>query len=361
MGTWTHRDILRLSHSKPNSAVANFMLGKGVDSDAPTILHGFQRMQAVNSAGEAVVVLSEYKNLPWEAIPTQFLKDAEVWKTLFYNGQLNGQALVRNVTRLAKIDAFKDVKFAGDYAAKLADAEMIAKTKLHPINFLNAFGVYQNGQLVGGSGGYYGYASRQKTWNTNAKVAGALEAGFYASFKNVNPSNKRQLLAIDTSGSMTWHGPAGLVGLDCREAAAAMAMITVRTEPYVDVIGFGTNVQHADISASDNLATVQRKIDRLPATGTDLSLPVEYARKNKLDFDAFVDYTDNETWAGRIHPFQSLKKYRAERGIDARLAVVGFVSTPFTIADPNDRGSMDFVGFDSNGPAVMADFIAGRL
>jgi 60 kDa SS-A/Ro ribonucleoprotein len=31
--------------------------------------------------------------------------------------------------------------------------------------------------------------------------------------------------------------------------------------------------------------------------------------------------------------------------------------TPFTIADPNDAGMLDVVGFDSSAPAIMSDFI----
>jgi len=43
------------------------------------------------------------------------------------------------------------------------------------------------------------------------------------------------------------------------------------------------------------------------------------------------------------------------------LAVVGMAASPFTIADPTDKGMMDFVGFDSSAPRVLADFSAGRI
>ena len=43
-----------------------------------------------------------------------------------------------------------------------------------------------------------------------------------------------------------------------------------------------------------------------------------------LSVDAFVVYTDSETWAGRIHPVQALRQYRAQTGIAARLVVVGW-------------------------------------
>lgn len=36
-----------------------------------------------------------------------------------------------------------------------------------------------------------------------------------------------------------------------------------------------------------------------------------YAAKKNLEVDTFVIYTDSETWAGSVHPYQALKQYRA--------------------------------------------------
>ena len=43
-------------------------------------------------------------------------------------------------------------------------------------------------------------------------------------------------------------------------------------------------------------------------------------------------------------------------GIPAKLVVVAMVANEFTIADPQDAGMMDVVGFDSAAPALIADF-----
>jgi 60 kDa SS-A/Ro ribonucleoprotein len=67
--------------------------------------------------------------------------------------------------------------------------------------------------------------------------------------------------------------------------------------------------------------------------------------------------TDNETWAGKIHPVEALRSYRKKMGIAAKLVVVGMTSTGFSIADPNDGGMLDVVGFDAAAPAVIADFL----
>ena len=40
----------------------------------------------------------------------------------------------------------------------------------------------------------------------------------------------------------------------------------------------------------------------------------------------------------------------------AKLVVIGMVSNGFNIADPNDGGMLDVVGFDTATPSVIADF-----
>jgi 60 kDa SS-A/Ro ribonucleoprotein len=82
------------------------------------------------------------------------------------------------------------------------------------------------------------------------------------------------------------------------------------------------------------------------------------ALERRLAVDAFVVLTDNETWAGAIHPVQALRRYRERMGIPARLIVVGMVSNEFTIADPGDAGMLDVVGFNTAVPQLMADFMS---
>lgn len=54
---------------------------------------------------------------------------------------------------------------------------------------------------------------------------------------------------------------------------------------------------------------------------------------------------------------QALAQYREKMGIRAKLIVVGMTSKGFSIADPEDAGALDVVGFDSAMPVVMADFV----
>ena len=56
---------------------------------------------------------------------------------------------------------------------------------------------------------------------------------------------------------------------------------------------------------------------------------------------------------GRV--FFSGPKIVGSRGREG--VVVGMTSNGLTLADPNDRGMLDVVGFDTTVPAVIADFV----
>lgn len=337
---WTHRDVMRLAHPKGVDVnVGNFILSGEVSAGAPDVIVGYRMMSDAKSVKDVVNTLSAYPNLPWETIPTQFLTDPNVWKTLFYNGALGQTALIRNVTRLHNIGAFSDLVFAGDVAKALADPVRIAKGRVHPVAYANARGMY--GKNVVGP---------------NAKVLGALESGFYESFSTVVPANKPTMIGLDVSGSMSAWAPAGLKGLDCMEAAAIMAMVTIRTEPYVIVGAFDHGFTDVNISDQDSMDAVIRKLPRNYG-GTDAALPMREAKARGIDVDGFIVYTDNDTHSGGVKPNKALEQYRSARGRDSRLVVVGMVASDFTIADPTDSGMLDVVGFDSAAPAVISNFL----
>jgi 60 kDa SS-A/Ro ribonucleoprotein len=70
--------------------------------------------------------------------------------------------------------------------------------------------------------------------------------------------------------------------------------------------------------------------------------------------------TDNESWAGAIHPIQALKNYRKFRNKnDVSLIAMAMTATEYSVSDPQDPYNLDVVGFDANVPILIADFIRG--
>jgi 60 kDa SS-A/Ro ribonucleoprotein len=216
-------------------------------------------------------------------------------------------------------------------------------------------------------------------WTPVTQVVDALDAAFYATFGNVRPAGRRVMLALDVSGSMGSGYVAGAVGLTPRDASAAMALVTAASEPSHEIVGFFAGEGGVDFSQSagwagwkngltplaigprQRLDDVVQTVSGLPFGGTDCALPMLYAIEREREVDTFVIYTDSETWAGDVHPAQALREYREQSGIEARLVVVGMVSNGFSIADPEDPGMLDVVGFDTATPAVISGFAAGNI
>ena len=367
---WSHGDLLRLAHPKAPSlqhdAVFRWMLN-GADSlgerevkrkvrgedrvakyaavgELPKLIEAFEQAKKASSKDEIVKLITGH-DLPREAIPTQWLNEVAVWDALLQRMPMT--AMIRNLGKMTSaglVEPFSDA--AKLIVRKLGDETVLKRARIHPLAVLIAEKVYAQGKGDKGA----------LTWKPVPKVVDALDAAFYATFQNVEPCGKPVLLALDVSGSMDGGSVAGSC-LTPREASAAMALVTAVTEEEYHIMGFSTRFMPLNISPRMRLDDVVKRISDLPFEGTDCALPMIWAREQRLDVSAFITYTDSETWAGNIHPAQALRQYRSEFVGDAKAIVVGMTSNGFTLADPNDRGMLDVVGFDTTVPAVIADFV----
>jgi 60 kDa SS-A/Ro ribonucleoprotein len=365
---WAHRDLLRLAHAKPASdqhQVLYHWMVKGWEwvGEAPhpdpalLPVWAFERAKRATTAREIVGLIADYR-LPREAIPTRWLDNVDVWAALLPHMPM--EALVRNLATMTRLGLIGPLnEGTAHVVAQLGNAERLRASRIHPIKLLAALLTYQQGRGVRG----------QHTWTPVPQVIDALDGAFYKAFGNVTPTRKRWLLALDVSGSMGGGVVGGVPGLTPRLASAAMALITAATEPQYAMVAFSAGkggyggrwgggtpgLTRLHISPRQRLDDVVKTTEAIPMGGTDCALPMVHARKEGIKVDVFVVYTDSETWAGTPHPAQALQQYRDATGIPAKLIVVGMVSNSFTIADPNDAGMLDVVGFDTATQQVMAD------
>jgi 60 kDa SS-A/Ro ribonucleoprotein len=352
---WSHRDLLRKAHPKTGDPARNALYrwivdGGPVDeSDSLRIVEGFERAKRATAPGEIAALIREY-DLPRECVPTSFLTEASVWDALLEKIPMT--AMIRNLATMTRAGLIAPGSQAtGKVIQELRNPERIRKSRVHPIALLSALKTYAQG---------HGERS-DSTWEPVQRIVDALDEAFYAAFQNVNPTHRRLLIALDVSGSMSEGRIAGVPGLTPRDASAALALVTAATEPNHDFIGFSTELIPLRISPKRRLDDAVKTISDLPYGGTDCALPMLHALEKKQEFDAFVVITDNETWHGKIHPTQALERYRQKTGIPAKLIVVGMTASGFTIADPNDGGMLDVVGFDTATPQLMAEFIRGEI
>ena len=364
---WSNRDLLRLAHPRAASPSHDRLFAWAVKGELPVgaesdpacaLIVAMTELKSLEDVGKVQALIRE-RRVPRECIPTQWLTKPEVWEALL--DAMPMTAMIRNLATMTRVGLIAPGSAAAaKIASQLRDKQRLAKARVHPIAILAALTTYKSGRGVRGSG----------VWQPVASVVDALDAAFYASFGLIEPAGKRTLLALDVSGSMGTGAVGGVVGLTPQIASAAMALVTAATEPAHSFIaftaasgGYGgqwgggqSGVTSLAISPRQRLDDVVKTVAALPMGGTDCALPMIWAQKNGIDVDTFCVYTDNETWAGNVHPSQALRSYRDARGIPAKLVVVGMTSNGFSIADPNDAGMMDVVGFDTSTPPVIADF-----
>jgi 60 kDa SS-A/Ro ribonucleoprotein len=375
---WSHRDVFRVAHPKLSAAaqpIARWAIGATLDARVvarknqgrpkgstegvtygavgalPAILEAYEQAQVAERA-ELVALIRQHR-LTREMVPSDALQSADVWEALLPN--LGLTAVLRNLNKMTAVGLLAPLSAATSFVTTLlSDADALRKARVHPLAVLNALRVYGSGHGDKGA----------LTWTPVAAVVDALDAAFYASFGHVTPTGKRLLLALDVSGSMSAH-IAG-TGLSCRDACAALALVTANVEKDYAIVGFtasshfmGAAISPLAISPRQRLDDVVRYMEGLRFGSTDCALPMIYATKERMEVDAFCVYTDSETWAGSVHPKQALRAYREKLNRPtAAQVVVGMTATEFTIADPADPRTLDVVGFDLQTPEAIAAFVS---
>jgi 60 kDa SS-A/Ro ribonucleoprotein len=360
---WSHRDILRLAHpvtdSLPHQAIFDVACHperlEGRLSQLPAIYAGYEKASRLSYSPDPVLV--EHYGLSWEMLPTEWLSDRRVNVVLLKN-----MPLMATIRQLGKMSANGTIvpgsETARMVARRLRDQDTITKSRIHPMHYLLAIKNYGAGK------GFRG----DLTWKTDSMILDALDEGFERSFTNVEPTGKSFLIGVDVSSSMTWQ--IGNTNISAAEASGAMAVVIARTEQFYHVHGFtcsrqrGYGVRESDLAgfidlgvgAKDSIDSAMNKVQKRNFGGTDCALPMLYALEKNLHVDTFVVLTDNETWAGNIKPVDALNEYRRKRNPAAKLVVVGMTSNGFSIADPNDAGMLDVVGFDANVLPLISEF-----
>lgn len=368
---WTHKDVLRMAHINPEKMELHTVqkdVLEWIISDEELVLREntlisanrmlkkhkdvFEMMMLKGTPSEFSNVILEQldSGMTWEMVPQELLSEKhplspQIWEKLVRDN-MPMHALTRHLGMLTSRGYIKPLSSFGSFIAeKLSDKDVVSKSGIHPYQALLAQKVYQSGQGMRGSLG----------WPPSPEIVDALEETFMHSFDNVEPSESKVLLGIDVSGSMS-HGTYNGV-ISCAEAAAAMAMVHLRTEKEVYAFGFARSFRDLGLTKKSTLSQIQRTMNDHVFGPTDCAVPMLHAMKHELEVDAFVIYTDNETWYGDVHPQVAIEEYRRRFNPNAKLVVVSIEPNEFSIANPHDPLSMDVVGMDTSTPQVISNFI----
>lgn len=357
---WTWRDVLR--RYRPKASARNDA-GEVVTDPARAALYAWAAgkppqdgpaMPAVVWAYERATTLSgatladhiRTARLPWEAVPNEQTTDPAVLGAL-----LGSMPLIATVRHLSKLAAHGALEPAREWIeARLRDEGEIARSRVHPVALMLAAHAYEKGE------------GRHLTWTPDPRIVDALDDAFQIALKTTEPTSKKLLVAIDTSGSM--HGAPSPVPL--HKIAAAMTLALIRSD-NPNVMAFDVACKALPLSGRMRVTDAHRAIEALGmGGGTDCSLPFRVALDMAAHpqggiYDGIVVFTDNETWAGTSHPAQMLRKYRETANPKARVVWCAMTASSSDLRMPDDPLTLNVAGFDASVPKLVGDFIAGRF
>lgn len=291
--------------------------------------------------------------LSHEMLPSQAKNYPEIWEALL--PMIGSEALLRNLNKLAAIGMTPEL---GDHTIAICrqftDGERLRKDRLHPMRILIGMRQYASGKAGRGD----------LTWEPSQQILRALDKAFYLSFAEVVPTGRRFMLGLDVSGSMGSEiaapsGQTGTIPLTYREAAAALAMTVARSEQNWAAYGFASQLVKLEGFGTSRIDEMDTYLDQWSGNfgSTNPGLLFEMATREKIKVDCFVVLTDNDVNQGR-HCHQLLKEYRKVSGIPAKVVVAAMAGNDVSIADPNDPGMLDTVGFDAALPEIVRAFAA---
>jgi 60 kDa SS-A/Ro ribonucleoprotein len=353
----TLRDILRIAHpgadTPERAALFGWLTGKTDDEQARAVvpaIDAFLTARSVTTEAEAIRVVTE-RGVPWEYLPSQVLASPEVWEALA--ATVGMTALLRNLARMTRIGTI------APYAAvnatvvrRLTDAEALRAARIHPMDAWLALRVYNSGHSRPNP------KAAPERWSPVGEISDALEGAYSLSFGHTEPSGRRVLVAVDSSGSMSWWQVAagGSPLGTAYQVGCAMAAMVKRIEgECAHVIDVDTAVRNSRITVRTNLREIASW--QPSGGGTDLSLPFAHAVQHQLNVDGFLVLTDGETWAGKRHAFQALNGYRRRYNPAARVVVASMTAVGHTIGEPGDPGVLNVAGMDASLPKVVTGFI----
>ena len=299
-GKWSNADLIRLSHPKTpdqeKGSVFKWALGGGLEKSAPKNLQAMELTLKGDLSTEDLVTLVKTYNLPFEVIGTQNLKNPEVWKAMLPFMGLT--ALMRSLSRMTGYGVFEDIEAVRVVEGRFYGEGELARARIHPLTLTMAAMNYSTGRSLRG----------QSSWIPNRHITNILDGALELCFTKLPSIGARTAIALDISGSMTYGGISGLNGITPAVASAVMTKSFLCSRDLNHIWGFGGFLVDLGkyFGQTRAIRDIVNDVYNLGFGTTDCSLPMVHALRNRIPVDVFQVYTDNETYAGKIHPSKEI-------------------------------------------------------
>jgi 60 kDa SS-A/Ro ribonucleoprotein len=334
-------DVIRMVHPKPNTpqreALYRYLMGRTREHDSlPAVVRQFEAFKAGDRR--------EVPDVPFQMLTALDLSRRE-WADVARRG--SWQMVRMNLNTFARHGVFDEPEMTGQIAARLRDAEAIAKARVFPYQLLAAF-----------------RATDPKVPNA---VRSALEDAMELAVANVPAIDGQVYVCPDVSGSMrspiTGHRTGATTSVRCVDAAALITAAIVRRNPTAEVLPFEQSVVSLRLSARDSVMTNAERLASVGGGGTAVSAPLAKLNARRATGDLVVIVSDNESWVDAgAHGTATLREWSAFRARNPRARLVLIDLQPYTTTQAVEREDiLNIGGFSDQVFEVVADFAAGRL
>jgi hypothetical protein len=219
------RDLFRIVHPKATSTEQNIVFGK---------------------------VVNDSLDIPytWETELSEKGNNTQTWEDLIASNKVGYMALLRNLRNIIKANP-SNINLVFE---KLRSREEVLKSKQLPFRFYSAYKTLSDERLL------------------TSKIADVLEEAIEHSLSNIELIKGTTLIAVDTSGSMTWGKHSEITPSEIATLFASMANKICENSV---VMTFDTSY---DILAMPTRGAVIDNARHIPCRGggTDLKLPFNY-------------------------------------------------------------------------------------
>ena len=339
-------DVVKMVHPKPaeawRAAWFAWLIGRPFDEAAlPPITQAFERFKRAAAKGEA----AEVPEVPFQMLTALALTSAQ-WAQIARQG--SWQMVRQSLNTFARHGVFDLPGMTEVVAAKLSDAQAVAKARVMPYQLLSAF------KAAGDA--------------VPAQVREALQDAMELSLANVPALAGRVVVCPDVSGSMssavTGHRGSATSSVRCIDVAALVAAAVLRKNPQARVLPFEQDVVKLQLNARDSVMTNAQALAKIGGGGTNCSAPLAQLNRERAAVDVVILVSDNESWvdANRRGATQTLREWELlkQRNPKARLVCIDIQPTATTQAAER-HDILNVGGFSDAVFTMVANFATGKM
>ena len=335
-------DVIKMVHPKPVSAEreALFAWIVGKPCDAAKLPEALRQWMAFAKTGKGSV-----PDVPFQML-TQLELSSKQWARLAENG--SWQMVRQNLNTFLRHGVFGVARNVDRVAAKLRDAERIAKAKAFPYQLM--------------------VAAQNLAPEMPGEIRDALHDAMEIAAGNVPKLRGQVVVCPDVSASMTWpitgYRPGASSAVRHVDVAALVAASFLRVNRGVQVLPFDTGVRNVRLEARDTILTNAERLAALAGGGTNCSAPLAWLNAKGRAPDLVVFVSDNQSWVDARTGGQGtamMKEWEAIKRRNPQAKLVCIDIAPYGTTQAKSREDvLNIGGFSDAVFDQIAAFAEGR-